>query len=118
MRWSQALALLTIPMLFGALSACAEDLPDHIDLLPAGQEVEFAVDTPSKDSFAMVGEVSGQAAANDPDTAEYAARNDMRNKAAALGATLVTIDDSIGEPLPLRDKIKVKVYGRAFKAVD
>ena len=45
-------------------------------------------------------------------------KNDLRNKAAALGASLVTIDESIGETMPLQDKTKVKLAGRAYKSVD
>jgi hypothetical protein len=112
MSWLAILVLLAVPM------ACAEDLPEHVELLPGAQDVEFAVDPPSKGAYKMIGEVVGIAAANDPDTAEFAARNDLRNKAAELGATLVTVDDSVGEAMPLRDKIKVKVYGRAFKSID
>ena len=77
-----------------------------------------ATEPPSKTTYKMIGEVVGIAAANDPDAAEFAARNDLRNKAAEIGASLVTVDDSIGEAMPLRDKVKVKVYGRAFKALD
>jgi hypothetical protein len=112
MRWLAVLALLAVPM------SCAEDLPEHVELIPGAQDVEFAIEPPSKNGYKMIGEVVGIAAANDPDTAEFAARNDLRNKAAELGATLVTVDDSIGEAMPLRDKIKVKVYGRAFKSID
>lgn len=114
MRRLSVLTYLALPMML----SCEEALPEHVELTPAAQDVEFAVETPSRNAYKMVGEVTGQAAANDPDAAEYAARNDLRNKAAALGAALVTIDDSIGEPMPLRDKIKVRVYGRAFKSVD
>jgi hypothetical protein len=98
--------------------ACAEEIPEHVELVTGAQDVEFATEPPSKNTYRMIGEVVGIAAANDPDAAEFAARNDLRNKAAELGATLVTVDDSVGEAMPLREKIKVKVYGRAFKAID
>ena len=112
MRWLAVLALLTLPV------SCAEDIPEHVELVPGAQDVEFATEPPSKNSYKMIGEVVGIAAANDPDAAEFAARNDLRNRAAEIGASLVTVDDSIGEAMPLRDKVKVKVYGRAFKALD
>lgn len=100
------------------LLACAEQIPDHVELLPQGEDVEFALEPPSPRSYKLVGEVSGLAAANDPEAAQQAAKNDLRNKAAALGATLVTIDANFGEPMPLQDKTKVKVMGRAYKSVD
>jgi hypothetical protein len=109
---------LAIFTLSAALYACAEQIPDHVELLPQAENVEFALEPPSPNAYKLVGEVSGQAAANDPETATQAAKNDLRNKAAALGASLVTIDVNLGEPMPLQEKTKVKVVGRAYKPVD
>ncbi len=102
----------------GALTGCAEELPSHVQLATGADNVEFAVEPPSKDGYRLVGTVKGVAAANDVDTATEAARNDLRNKAAALGATLVTVDENVGEPMPLQNKTKVKLVGRAYKPVD
>src|SRR5580692_4382544 len=102
----------------GSFGACAEELPSHVELATAADNVEFAVEAPSRDGYRLVGTVKGIAAANDLDTATEAARNDLRNKAAALGATLVTIDENVGEPMPLQNKTKVKLTGRAYKPVD
>ena len=100
------------------LLSCAEQLPEHIELQPAAEDVDFAMEPPSANAYMLIGEVTGIAAANDPDTAQDAARNDLRNKAAALGACLVTIDEDIGEMMPLQDRTKVKLVGRAYKSVD
>src|ERR1700681_2308843 len=100
---------LAIFTLSAALYACVEQIPDHIELLPLAERVEFALEPPSPNAYKLVGEVSGQAAANDPEAATQAAKNDLRNKAAALGASLVTIDVNVGEPMPLQEKTKVKV---------
>jgi len=105
-------------LLLPVVLACAEQLPEHVDLKPAAEDVDFAMEPPSKNTFALIGNVTGIAAANDLDTAQTAARNDLRNKAAALGASLVTIDENVGEALPLQDKTKVKLVGRAYKSVD
>jgi hypothetical protein len=76
------------------------------------------MEPPSTSTFMLIGKVTGIAAANDAETAQDAARNDLRNKAAALGASLVTIDEDVGEAMPLQDKTKVKLVGRAYKSVD
>src|SRR5258708_13149719 len=102
MKW---LALLWVPL---GLS-CAEQLPDHIALLPAAENVEFALEAPSPNAYQLIGPVTGAAAANDPDTAQAAARNDLRNKAAAMGASLVTIDEHLGDPMLLHAKTKLKL---------
>jgi hypothetical protein len=54
----------------------------------------------------------------DTDATTIAAKNDLRNKAAALGATIVTLDENVGEAVPLTSKVTVKVTGRAYKPVD
>jgi hypothetical protein len=100
------------------LLACAAQIPDHVELQPQAENVEFALEPPSPGSYKLLGEVSGQAAANDVEVAQQAAKNDLRNKAAALGATLVTVDVNLGEPMPLQEKTRVKVVGRAYKSVD
>jgi hypothetical protein len=107
-----------LPCLPFLLLGCAGGIPDHVELQPQAETVEFALEPPSSGAYKLVGEVSGQAAANDPEVAQQAAKNDLRNKAAALGATLVTVDVNLGEPMPLQDKTKVKVVGRAYKSVD
>jgi hypothetical protein len=100
------------------LVACAQQLPEHVALQPQAEDVEIALEPPSPHAFKLVGQVTGEAIGTDPDAAQQAARNDLRNKAAALGASLVTIDENVGEPVPLEDKTKVKLVGRAYKALD
>jgi hypothetical protein len=107
-----------VVFLLPVLVSCFEQLPDHVQLQPAAEDVDFAMEPPSAGTFMLIGQVTGVAAANDEDTAQNAARNDLRNKAAALGASLVTIDENIGEMMPLQDKTKVKLVGRAYKSVD
>jgi hypothetical protein len=107
-----------VVFLLPVLLSCAEQLPEHIELQRAAEDVDFAMEPPSPNTFMLIGEVVGIAAANDADVAQDAARNDLRNKAAALGASLVTIDEDVGEIMPLQDKTKVRVVGRAYKSVD
>jgi hypothetical protein len=107
-----------VVFLLPVLVSCAEQLPEHVQLQPAAEDVDFAMEPPSSSTFMLIGQVTGVAAANDPDVAQDAARNDLRNKAAALGASLVTIDEDVGEMLPLQDRTRVKLVGRAYKSVD
>jgi hypothetical protein len=98
--------------------ACGGGLPEHVALQPGAETVEIAMEPPSPSTFALVGQVTGSAAANDEQIAQQSAKNDLRNKAAAMGATLVTIDEDTGEAIPLQDKTKVKLVGRAYKSVE
>jgi len=98
--------------------SCAQALPEHVPLEPGAENVEFAMEPPSPNTYKLIGEVRAAAAANDPDKAQTAAKNQLRNKAAAMGASLVTIDQDVGEPMLLQDKTKVELVGRAYKSVD
>jgi hypothetical protein len=105
-------------LVFPLVVACASTLPEKVELQPEAENVEFAYEPPSPTAYKLVGEVVGIAASNDAEVAQENAKNDLRNKAAALGAVLVTIDQNTGTPMPLASKTKVKLVGRAYKAVD
>jgi hypothetical protein len=107
-----------IPLAFLVLSACAAGIPDHVELTPAAENVEFAFEPPGSNGYQEVGKVTGVAQGTDTEATTEAAKNDLRNKAAALGATVVTIDENVGQAVPLTRTLKVKVSGRAYKPVD
>jgi hypothetical protein len=109
------------PLLLFALPlwlACAAQLPDHVELQPQAENVEFAYEPPSPDSYKEVGRVTAFGSDTDPDAALESAKNDLRNKAAAMGAVLVTIDENVGVPVPLSSKTKVKLVGRAYQTIE
>ena len=87
-------------------------------LKPEAMAVEFAMDTPSSNAYAMVGLITSDAAGKEIPEALESAKNDLRNKAAALGATLVTIDETTPDKDFVREKRIVHVKGRAFKVKD
>jgi hypothetical protein len=103
---------------FTLLIACAGQIPQHVELQPQAENVEFAYEPPSAESYKELGHVKGQALGKDPDLALEQAKNDLRNKAAALGAALVTIDENVGALVPLTDETKVTLTGRAYKPAD
>jgi hypothetical protein len=103
---------------FVVMLGCSESLPEHVQLLPAAEQVEFAAEPPSVDGYKLLGQVEGVAAATELDVAQQAARNDLRNKAAKMGASLVTVDQDLAEPLPLTYKMKVRLVGRAYQALE
>ena len=74
------------------------------------------MDTPSDEGYLLVGKVDATAQGDTVSDAEQSARNMLRNKAAALGATLVFIDSNHGSNVMLQKKAKVELLGRAFKA--
>jgi hypothetical protein len=110
----QRLIVLGLVLLLG----CADQISEHVELVPAGAEVEIVYEAPSPNAYKKVGDLRAVAAGVDVDSATEAARNELRNKAGALGATLVTIDENLGEAIPLLSKTKVTLVGRAFKQLD
>ncbi|HEX8790243.1 MAG TPA: DUF4156 domain-containing protein [Polyangiaceae bacterium] len=111
----KSLPLFAFPLL---LLACAGQIPQHVELQPQAEAVEFAYEAPSSEAYKEVGHVKGEAAGKDADVALEQAKNDLRNKAAALGAALVTIDENVGTLVPLTDETKVTLSGRAYKPAD
>jgi hypothetical protein len=105
-------------LVVGLAAACTDHTPERVVLMPAAEDVYIATEPPSSDGYKMVGEVIGQAQSGEIDAATDAAKNDLRNKAATLGASLVTIDQDTGEAVLLEGKTKVTLIGRAYKSVD
>jgi hypothetical protein len=112
-----ATRLALAPLAALLVGACAE-VPERVVLQPAAENVDIAPDAPSETAYKLLGKVESEAAATRLEDAETAARNDLRNKAAALGATVVSIDRDLGSPVPLSDKVRVKLVGRAYKPLE
>ena len=98
-----------------AVAACSPAIPENITLKPEAQSVEFATETPSPNAYALVATITSDAAAKEIDDAILSAKNDLRNKAAAMGATLVIVDETIPDKDFVREKRIVHLKGRAFK---
>src|SRR4051812_26628714 len=75
-------------------SACVELPPDHVPLLPQGESVELLAEIPNTDTYEAYGLVVSEASGHGSGEATAAARNGLRNKAAALRATFVSIDEA------------------------
>jgi len=106
--------LLFLPWLGG----CAAQLHEKVELDAQAENVEFAYEAPSPAAYRFVGQVTGAAVSKDVEVAQESAKNDLRNKAAALGAVLVTVDENTGEGVLLLDQTRVTLVGRAYKPVD
>lgn len=108
----RALRLLFATLLF---SACAPAVQEQVKLKPEAEQVEFAVETPSANAYSLVGKINADAAGREMDEAILSAKNDLRNQAAAMGATLVIVDETIPDKDFVREKRIVHLKGRAFK---
>lgn len=82
-----------------AFCACAGSLDKRVVLRPEAARVELVTGQP--EGCQSLGDVVGSASIEgDKDQATLEARNDVRNKAAALGATHVALQTSSGESKP------------------
>ena len=97
-------------------NGCGAGVQQNVALKPEAESVEFAMDPPSPDAYAMVGAITSEAAGKEIGDAVDAAKNDMRNKAAALGASLVIIDETVPDKDFVRDTRIVHLKGRAYKS--
>ncbi len=101
-----------------AITGCAGALPQDVKLSAEGEQVDFAADVPSTDAYTVVGKVKADASGKTIDAAIDSAKNDLRNKAAALGASLLYIDDTKPDQDFTRDLRIAHISARAFKAKD
>ena len=109
---------LRVLLLLPWLGACAAQLPEKVELDAQADSVEFAYEAPSSAGYKFVGQVVGVGVSKDAEAAQESAKNDLRNKAAAMGAVLVHIDEDTGQAVLLQHTMRVKLVGRAYKPVD
>lgn len=80
----------------GALGGCAGSLDDRVTLHPGAARVELVAG--GIEGCQSLGDVVGSASVEgDEQQATLEARNDVRNKAAAMGATHVALQTNSGE---------------------
>lgn len=101
-----------------ALSGCAEAVTPLPALTPQGSTVEFAMDSPSRNSHEFLGFVEVAEESKETYEATNLARTQLRNKAADLGASLVKVEYETGERVWFEDRVRVRVVGKAFRAKD
>jgi hypothetical protein len=116
-RKSILLGTLALGGLF-LVAGCMKEPKAPPTLSSKGEAVAFAYDTPSGKVARLVGTIKVVNDGREADEAEQFGRNELRNKAAELGASLVTVDQTYGNRRPFQDGVTVTVVGRAFKAVD
>ena len=89
------------PSLFALLAAlagtstggCADTLPEKIALSPEAANVEVLNEPPNLETYEPAGEVTALVIGRETQQALRQAMNELRNKAAAKGATFVAVDD-------------------------
>jgi carbon monoxide dehydrogenase subunit G len=107
--------IFTMLVLWSGLG-CVENLPDVITLTPGASNVEVISDTPNSDVYVAVGQVSARVGGVEVSTAVREAKNELRNQAAARGATFVSIDEiSSRASWDLRGRTVVSMTGTAYK---
>jgi hypothetical protein len=100
------------------VAGCPDAAPQNVILTPQGETVQIATAAPDLGVYVLVGELRAEAMGVDADEATQSARNELRNQAAALRATFVTIDKNEGAGGGYRDRIRVILIGRAFRPKD
>jgi hypothetical protein len=91
-RARSVLLLLHVSVAAGA-AGCADTLPEKIVLSPAAADVEVLSEPPNTEVYEPAGEVTAQVVGRETQDALRQALNQLRNKAAAKGATFIAVDD-------------------------
>jgi hypothetical protein len=88
---ARALALLFV--VSAGVAGCTDTLPDKVVLRPEAGNVEVLNEPPNLDVYESAGEVNAQVIGREVQDAIRQAFNELRNKAAAKGATFIAVDD-------------------------
>ncbi len=109
---SRFTALLTL----AALTGCAEAFPDRAALNPEAANVEIISDLPNLQIYEPAGQVTAQIIGRDNVASTRAAFNQLRNQAAARGATFVGIEEvSSRAAWDLSGRTIVTLVGTAYR---
>lgn len=84
---------LALVLALAGASGCADALPTKIVLSPEAANVEVVNEPPNEQIYESAGEVNAQVVGRETQDALRYAMNELRNKAAAKGATFVAVDD-------------------------
>jgi hypothetical protein len=115
MRANGPILLLLTGLLFSS-GGCVDTFPDKVALAPNAANVEVVSDPPNPDVYEPVGEVSAKVIAKEVGEAFREAANELRNKAAAKGASFVSIDDvSSRAAWDFSGRTVVTMAGTAYK---
>ena len=112
LKWTLVVLVLAL------VPGCAENLPDKIVLKPEAEQDEISSEKPNADLYVTMGEVVASALGDSKDAALLQAKNDMRNQAAARGASLVSVDNVEAKLEWQGRKTLVKATGTAYKPKD
>jgi hypothetical protein len=85
-------AVVSLGVLAG-VPGCADTLPEKIVLAPGADNVEVLNEPPNREVYESAGEVTAQVVGHETQDALRQAMNQLRNKAAAKGATFVAVED-------------------------
>ena len=88
-----ARSLLALVIALACLSGCTISLPEKVVLRPEAGNVEVINEPPNSEIYESAGEVNAQVIGRETQDALRQAFNELRNKAAAKGATFVAVDD-------------------------
>ena len=89
---ARALLVLLVVLLAGA-TGCIDALPDKVPLRPEAGNVEVINEPPNAEIYEPAGEVRAQVIGREVQEALRQAFNQLRNQAAAKGATFIAVDD-------------------------
>lgn len=99
-----------------AASGCKDTLPTKIALEPGASNVEVLSEPPNTETYEPAGEVSAHVIGTETQNALGQAMNELRNKAAAKGATFVAVDEvSAHAAWDFSGRTIVTITGTAYK---
>lgn len=90
----------------------------EVALKPEAARIEIIKGELDRNEFEYLGDVSGTSKSKDIEAGNEHARNDLRNKAAAMGAEVVILDtNTAANAMDWTGRTQIVLTGRAFRRV-
>jgi hypothetical protein len=113
----RALSLAVVVALAGLGTAgCVMTLPEKVALTPEAANVEVLSEPPNLETYEPAGEVRAHVMGRETEHALRQGMNELRNQAAAKGATFVAVDDvSAQSAWDFSGRTVVTILGTAYR---
>lgn len=97
-------------------SGCADTLPTKVALSAGASNVEVLSEPPNEETYEPAGAVSAHVIGRETQDALRQAMNELRNQAAAKGATFVAVDDVTSSAAwDFSGRTVVSIVGTAYR---
>lgn len=111
--------ILACAIVISLFLGCIGTASQIITVKTEAMSIELVKSEPDRTKYKFIGDIQGEALSGDVGVSTLNARNDIKNKAYALGADIVVLDSLAAEnTMDYTGRSRVYLTGRAFKLIN